>query len=73
MPRRSSSTVKVFYPTRTREELVALLRRRMPALRDVLPARRVVLFGSYATGRHTVASDVDLLVVYAGPRREDAY
>jgi len=73
MPRRSSSTVKVFYPTWTREELVALLRQRLPALRQALPVTRVVLFGSYATGRHTVASDVDLLVVYAGPRREDAY
>jgi len=33
----------------------------------------VVLFGSYATGKQTVASDIDLLVVYAGKPREDAY
>jgi hypothetical protein len=32
-----------------------------------------VLFGSYAAGRATVASDVDLLVVYDGPPREDAF
>ena len=33
----------------------------------------VVLFGSYATGKYTVASDIDLLVVYSGERRDDAY
>jgi len=31
------------------------------------------LFGSHATGRATVASDVDLLVVYEGPPREEAF
>jgi predicted nucleotidyltransferase len=34
---------------------------------------KVVLFGSWARGRHTVASDVDVLVVYRGPARPDAY
>lgn len=34
---------------------------------------RVVLFGSWASGRHTAASDVDLLVVYGGEAREDAF
>jgi hypothetical protein len=33
----------------------------------------VVLFGSYARGDHTVASDIDLLVVYEGPERPGAY
>jgi predicted nucleotidyltransferase len=33
----------------------------------------VVLFGSYARNRQTVASDIDLLVVYAGAIRSDAY
>ena len=35
--------------------------------------RRVVLLGSYARGRQTVASDGDLLVVYSGAVRDDAY
>jgi len=35
--------------------------------------RKVVLFGSYAVGNFTVASDIDLLIVYKGPHREDAY
>jgi predicted nucleotidyltransferase len=34
---------------------------------------RVVLFGSWAKGRATAFSDIDLLVVYSGPPRYDAY
>jgi len=73
MPNRSSGSVKVFYPPFSREELLALLRRRMPALQGVLPLKRVVLFGSYARGQQTIASDIDLLVIYAGEPREEAY
>ena len=38
-----------------------------------MPIRRVVLFGSFAKGRATAYSDVDLLVVYDGSAREDAF
>lgn len=67
------SSVKVSYPTRTREDLVAALRREVASLAEEFPVEKAVLFGSYATGRHTVASDVDLLVVHRGDAREDAY
>ena len=50
-----------------------MLRQRVAALREKLPLKRVVLFGSYARGRQTVASDIDLLVVYTGEPRKDAY
>ncbi|MDR5710375.1 MAG: nucleotidyltransferase domain-containing protein [Armatimonadota bacterium] len=50
-----------------------MLRTRIRELARSLPLRRAVLFGSWATGRATARSDVDLLVVYAGPAREDAY
>jgi predicted nucleotidyltransferase len=73
MPQRSSGSVKVFYPPWSREALLVRLREGVAALREVLPLVRVVLFGSYARGRQTVASDIDLLVVYAGPVRSDAY
>ena len=70
---RSSSSVKVFYPLWTHEALLVRLREGVIALREVLPLIRVVLFGSYARGRQTVASDIDVLVVYAGAVRGDAY
>ena len=70
---RSSGSVKVFYPPWTREALLVRLREGVTALREVLPLVRVVLFGSYARSRQTVASDIDLLVVYAGAVRADAY
>jgi len=53
--------------------LIRRLEERMDVLNERLPLLRVVLFGSYARGNHTVASDVDLLVVYQGPAREDAF
>lgn len=73
MPRQSSSSVRVFYPRFDRQTLIALLRERLPLLEARLPLARVVLFGSWARGRHTAASDIDLLVVYLGDTREDAF
>lgn len=73
MPTESSRSATVSWPTRDRDDLVASIQGALPALRDALPVTRVVLFGSHATGRATVASDVDLLVVYEGPPREDAF
>jgi len=73
MLKESSSSVRIFYPPLSREQLLALLRQRVAVLRQNLPLQRMVLFGSYATGRQTVASDIDLLIVYAGEPREDAY
>lgn len=73
MPERSSSSVRVFYPRFDRAWLLETLRERVERLRALLPVRQVVLFGSYASGRYTVGSDVDLLVVYDDPPRADAY
>lgn len=67
------SAVRVFYPRFDQAEVIRRLGERMAALNDVLPLLRVVLFGSYAQGNYTVASDVDLLVVYRGRFREDAF
>lgn len=73
MRKKSSSSVRVFYPRFDRAELVRALREGIERLGTVLPLRRVVLFGSYAKGTYTVASDVDLVVIYTGPPRADAY
>ena len=50
-----------------------MLRDRMPGLAAVLPLLRVVLFGSTAQESHTIASDIDLLVIYQGEPRSDAF
>src|SRR5437879_13009138 len=69
----SSGSVKVFWPRHSREELIARRRRGMPALAEQLPLKRAVLFGSWAKGRATAFSDVDLLIVYGDPPRSDAF
>jgi predicted nucleotidyltransferase len=65
--------VKIFYPRFDKQQIIQKLSQGVLALRERLPLKRAVLFGSYATGRHTAASDIDLLVVYSGEDREDAY
>ncbi|GIX47768.1 MAG: hypothetical protein KatS3mg131_1979 [Candidatus Tectimicrobiota bacterium] len=66
MRRRSSSSVRVFYPGLSREEVLTRLREGLARLQALLPLRLAVLFGSYARGNYHVGSDVDLLLVYRG-------
>lgn len=73
MQRRSLGSVRIFYPEFDREEILRILSERLKALDAKLPLIRVVLFGSHAKGNYTVASDVDLLIVYKGKPRADAY
>lgn len=73
MQNASSGSVKITFPRYDRKEVIQKLRARVGVIQEQLPVTRVVLFGSYATGRHTAASDIDVLVVYAGAPREDAY
>lgn len=73
MPSGSSHSVRVFYPKLGRSDVIRRLAERLPALQAWLPLVRVVLFGSFAKGNYTVASDVDLLVVYRGAPLADAY
>ena len=73
MPRTSSSSVRVFYPKYNRAEIIEAIKEALPRLQKQLSLKLVVLFGSYAKGNYTVASDKDLLIVYNGVEREDAY
>jgi len=73
MRRESSSSVRIFYPQFDKEELIQQLRLRIKELAAKMPLSLVILFGSYAHGNYTVASDVDLLVVYKGKERKDAF
>lgn len=73
MQKRSSPSVRIFYPRFDREELIQQLRGKTKELARVLPLRLAVLFGSYAHGNFTAASDVDLLIVYRGRQRKGAF
>ncbi|MGC9075055.1 MAG: nucleotidyltransferase family protein [Candidatus Bipolaricaulaceae bacterium] len=70
---KSWSSVRVFYPELSRAEVLERLRARIDELSRSLPLRKAVLFGSYAKGNYTAGSDVDLLLVYKGEPRPDAY
>jgi predicted nucleotidyltransferase len=73
MQKKSSSTVKVYYPRYRRDELIQYLKQKVGLLAQQIPLKLVMLFGSYAEGRYTAASDIDLLVVYEGRKRDDIY
>ena len=73
MPTGSSSSVRIFYPKFDQAYLLRVLHERLKILQRELQLLRVVLFGSYAKGNFTVGSDVDLLIVYKGEERADAY
>ncbi len=73
MPARSSSSVRIYYPKFDQAYLLRILPERLKILQRELQLLRVVLFGSYAKGNFTVGSDVDLLIVYKGVERGDAY
>lgn len=73
MQRKYFSSVRIFYPKFSREELIQKLRRGIKTLEKELPISKVVMFGSYARGNYTAFSDIDLLVVYKGTERPDAF
>ena len=73
MRKKSSDSVKVFYPKLNREEIILKLRDKIGNLDNILPLRLACLFGSYATGKYTVASDIDILIIYKGEKREEDY
>lgn len=64
MQRKSSGSVRIFYPKFSLEEILERIREVVTELKDDLGIEVVILFGSYAKKRYTVASDVDILVVY---------
>jgi hypothetical protein len=73
MPIRSSGSAKLFYPRFDKQALVTALQEGVAALLERMPVKRAVLFGSWAQGRATAFSDIDLLVIYSDPPRGDAY
>lgn len=51
----------------TREEIIGILSERFPDLASEYGVRRIGLFGSYARGTPTEASDIDLVVEFERP------
>ncbi|MEM2841877.1 MAG: nucleotidyltransferase domain-containing protein [Thermoproteota archaeon] len=69
----SSNTVKIYYPEFNLEELIERIKRGVEIILKSLPIETVILFGSYVEGKHTAASDVDLLIIYESPKRKNDY
>jgi len=67
------SRVRVTYPSLSRSQVVEKLRQAHIGLKARLPVSEMILYDSYAQDRHTAGSDIDIVVVYDGPPREDAY
>lgn len=64
MLKKYSSSVKVFFPRYSREEVVKEIYRCVEENRERLGLCKVLLFGSYARGNYTVASDIDIFIVF---------
>lgn len=64
MQRKSSGSVRIFYPKFSMEEILERIRDVVNDLKDDLGIEVVILFGSYARKIHTIASNVGILVVY---------
>lgn len=73
MQNESSSSVRIFYPNYNKEEIIERIKGKLEELNEKLKLSKVVLFGSYAKGNYTAASDIDLLVVYRGRPEEDPF
>jgi len=73
MQKESSSSVRIFYPKYNKNSIIQKLKERIEYLNEKLPLTLVVLFGSYAKGNYSVSSDVDLMVIYKGEPKDEAY
>ncbi|MGQ9616440.1 MAG: nucleotidyltransferase domain-containing protein [Spirochaetota bacterium] len=73
MQKKYSNSVRIFYPRYGKEEIVKKINQRLTLLKSRLPVLSIVLFGSYATGSYTAASDIDVLVVYRGEQNDKAF
>ncbi|MEM3714472.1 MAG: nucleotidyltransferase domain-containing protein [Nitrososphaeria archaeon] len=64
MQKKSSHSVKIYYPKYSLEEVIEEIKKTIQVLSNELGIEKVILFGSYAKKCYTVASDIDLLIVY---------
>ncbi|MEM2896419.1 MAG: nucleotidyltransferase domain-containing protein [Candidatus Bathyarchaeia archaeon] len=64
MQKKSSNSVKIFSPKFNLEAVAKEIKRVISIFFNQLALERVILFGSYAKNRYTVASDIDVLIVF---------
>ncbi|MEM2122235.1 MAG: nucleotidyltransferase domain-containing protein [Candidatus Bathyarchaeia archaeon] len=64
MLRKSSNSVKIFFPKYNLEAAIEEIQRTINIFSNRLALERVIIFGSYAKGEYTVASDIDLFIVF---------
>lgn len=73
MRKRSSSSVRVFFPKFSVDEVVERIKETASHFSEDLGLEKVVLFGSYAKNRHTVSSDIDILVIFDESISDEVY
>ncbi|MBC7129986.1 nucleotidyltransferase domain-containing protein [Candidatus Bathyarchaeota archaeon] len=56
--------MKIFFPKFSKEQVVKEISKHIKELGENLGLCKAILFGSYARGNYTVASDIDLLIVF---------
>ncbi len=52
---------------RTKEDILALLKKELPNLRKEYKVHTLALFGSYSKGEQRMDSDIDMLVEFSDP------
>ena len=63
MQKKFLNFVKVYYPKFKREKIIKILKENLENFSLKHDIKKVYLFGSYATKKFTVASDIDILVI----------
>lgn len=73
MQKKYSSSVRVFFPKFSLEDVIREVSRCASLFSKELALKKVVVFGSYAKGKYTAGSDIDLFVVYDDSKCTEDY
>lgn len=68
MQRRSSSSVRVSFPKHSSKEVIDEVKKTIDGLSGKVALEKVMLFGSHVKNRYTVASDIDVPVIFDDSR-----
>lgn len=73
MRRKYSNSVRVFFPKFSLEDVVREVSRCVSLFSEDLALKKVIVFGSYAKGKYTAGSDIDLFVVFDDSKCAEDY